>query len=211
MKNQILVLVLFLSTLALNAQNASYQQAMGQAMGAFAEAQTAEDFDTSANTFARIAAVSEGEYLPNYYAALSLIIQSFYLKDGGKRDQLADRAMEHIEAAEAISPKNVELEVLQGYALTAKMVVDPATRGQKYSPLIAQHYGKAMKMDPQNPRAMALMARNDLGMTHFFGSDPSTACAMAEKSIALFDNESPDGFEPRWGKDVAMEMTAACK
>lgn len=211
MKNQILVLVLFLSTLALHAQDPAYQQAMGQAMGAFAEAQTAEDFNTSANTFARIATASEGEYLPDYYAALSLIIESFYLQDGGERDQLADKALLHIEAAEAISPKNVELEVLRGHALTAKMVVDPATRGQKYSPMIARHYGKAMQMDPQNPRAMALMARNDQGMAQFFGSDPAAACAMAEKSIALFDAETPNGFEPRWGKDVAMQVSGACK
>ena len=211
MKNQILVLVLFLCSLGMHAQDGAYQQAMGEAMGTFAKAQSAEDFKTSANTFARIAAASKGEYLPDYYAALSLIIESFYVQDGGERDQLADQAMKYIEAAEAISPKNVELEVLRGHALTAKMVVDPATRGQQYSPMIAQHYGKAMKMDPQNPRAMALMARNDLGFAQFFGSDPSAACAMASKSIALFDAETPKGFEPRWGKDVAMEVAGACK
>jgi len=105
----------------------------------------------------------------------------------------------------------VELEVLRGFALTAKLVVDPATRGQQYGPMIARHYGKAMQMDPKNPRAVAMMARNDLGMAQFFGSDPAAACAMAQRSIALFDTETPAGFEPRWGKNVAMEVTATCK
>ena len=211
MKNQILVLVLFLSIFSLNAQDPAYQQAMGQAMGTFAEAKTAEDYNGAANTFARIATVSKGEYLPDYYAAFSLIIESFYLKDDAKRDQLADQAMEHIKAAEAISQNNVELEILRGYALTAKLVVNPAARGQKYSPMIAQHYGKAMQMDPQNPRAMAMMARNEMGIAQFFGADPAEACAMAEKSIALFEGESPNGFEPRWGKDVALEVAGTCK
>ncbi|NEN22687.1 hypothetical protein G3O08_04095 [Cryomorpha ignava] len=210
MKNQLSVLVLFFFTLTLSAQSPTYQKAMGQAMTAFAEAQTAADFTATANTFTRIAAAGDGEYLPDYYAALSLINQSFRVKDSAERDQLADKAMEHIDAAERISPKNVELEVLRGYALTAKMVVDPSTRGQKYSPMIAQHYGKAMQMDPQNPRAAAMMARNELGVAQFFGSEPTKACALAGRSLELFENETPDGFEPRWGKDVAMEVAAAC-
>lgn len=210
MKNQILVLVLFLFSLTVSAQSPSYQQAMGQAMSEFAEAQTAEDFNASANTFSRIAAAGDDQYLPDYYAALSLINQSFRISDGAERDLLADKAMAHIESAEAISPKNAELEVLRGYALTAKLVVDPSTRGQKYSPMIAQHYGKAMQMDPQNPRAAAMMARNDLGTAQFFGSEPTKACALAQQSLELFKNETPDGFEPRWGKEVAMEVIAAC-
>lgn len=211
MKNQLSVLAIFFFSLTLSAQNPTYQKAMGEALTTFAEAQTAADLAASANTFTRIAAAGEGEYLPDYYAALSLINQSFRIKDGAERDLLADNAMAHIEAAEKISPKNVELEVLRGYALTAKMVVDPSTRGQKYSPMIAQHYGKAMQMDPQNPRAAAMMARNELGVAQFFGSEPTKACALAIKSIDLFENETTEGFEPRWGKDLAMEVAAACK
>lgn len=210
MKNQLSVLAIFFFSITLSAQSPTYQKAMGQAMAAFAEAQTAADYTATANTFTRIAAAGDGEYLPDYYAALSLINQSFRVKDSAERDQLADNAMAHIEAAEKLSPKNVELEVLRGFALTAKMVVDPSTRGQKYSPMIAQHYDKAMQMDPQNPRAATMMARNELGVSQFFGSAPTNACALAVKSIDLFDQETPDGFEPRWGKDLAMEVAAAC-
>src|SRR5690606_41405342 len=101
MKNQITVLAFFILSLTVSAQSPNYQKAMGQAMTAFAGAQTADDFNTSSNTFARIAAAGEGHYLPDYYAALSLINQSFRVKEAAQRDQLADKALDHIAAAEA--------------------------------------------------------------------------------------------------------------
>lgn len=211
MKNLISVLGFILLSFTVSGQNARYQKAMKQAMTAFAGAKTSSDFNASANTFARIAANSESHYLPDYYAALALIYQSFGGGEAADRDQMVERALEHIAAAERLSPNNVELEVLRGFALTAKLVVDPATRGQQYGPMIARHYGKAMQMDPQNPRAAAMMARNELGTAQFFGSDPAKACAMGKQSLSLFEKETANGFEPRWGKEVAEEVASACK
>ncbi len=211
MKNSILLLVLFFVSLTISAQDGAYQQAMGKAMGEFGQAKTPEGFKSASNSFARIAENNQGQCLPDYYAALSMITQTFYMKDAAERDALVDKAIKHIEAAEELSPNNDELEVLRGFALTAKMVVDPSTRGQKYSPMIAMHYGKAMQMDPENPRAAAMMARNELGTAQFFGSETTKACDLAQKSIALFENEKAEGFSPSWGKDTAMEVVAACK
>lgn len=211
MKNSILLLVFFFVSFSISAQDGAYQQAMGKAMTEFGQAKTAEGFKSASNSFARIAENNQGQYLPDYYAALTLITQTFYMKDAAERDAIADKALKHIEAAEKLSPENDELEVLRGFALTAKMVVDPASRGQKYSPMIAMHYGKAMQMDPENPRAAAMMARNELGMAQFFGSEPTKACALAQKSIGLFEKEKVEGFSPSWGKDTALEVAAACK
>jgi len=133
------------------------------------------------------------------------------MQNATERDQVLDRATNHVEEANTISPNNDEVEVLHGYALMARLVVDPSTRGQKYTPLVMQKFGKAMAMNPDNPRAAALMARQQLGTAQFFGSDSSEACGLAKRSIALFDREQTEGFGPSWGRNVAEGVLGACK
>lgn len=210
MKKSILSFLVLFTSICLFAQNGAYQKAMGEALGQFGQAKTAEDLHATANTFERIATQAKKEMLPHYYAALVLINSSFQMQNATERDQVIDRAMDHVEKASALSPNNDELEVLNGYGLMARLVVDPNSRGQKYTPMVMQSFGKAMSMNPNNPRASALMARQQFGTAQFFGSDPSSACGLAQQSIPLFDAEEPQGFEPSWGREVAESVLAAC-
>jgi hypothetical protein len=210
MKKSVLSFALFFIAISLFAQNGAYQQAMGAALGQLGEAKTTEEMHAAANTFERIAVQAEGEMLPHYYAALVLINSSFQMQNASEKDKVIDRAMEHVKKAKAIAPNNDEVEVLNGYSLMARLVVDPASRGQNYSSHVMQSFGKAMGMNPNNPRAAAMMARQELGTAQFFGSDPSRACGLAQKSIALFDQEKPQGFDPSWGRDLAEEVIASC-
>jgi hypothetical protein len=210
MKKSILSFALFFIAISLFAQNGAYQQAMGAALGQLGEAKTTEEMHAVANTFERIGAQAEGEMHPHYYAALVLINSSFQIQNATEKDKVIDRAMEHVKKAAAIAPNSDEVEVLNGYSLMARMVVDPSTRGQNYSPRIMQSFGKAMGMNPKNPRAAAMMARQELGTAQFFGSDASRACGLAQKSISLFDEEKPQGFDPSWGRDLAEGVLASC-
>ncbi len=204
------MLVIFAS-ITIFAQDGAYQQAMGQALGQFAQAKSAEDLHAAANSFERISTQAEKEYLPHYYAALVLINSSFTMKDVAARDEVIDRALKHVKSAESMSPGNDEVEVLNGYGLMAKMVVDPQNRAPQYSPIIMQSFGKAMGINPENPRALAMMARQEMGTAQYFGSDISKACGLAQKSIPLFEMETEQGFEPRWGKDLAQDILSSCK
>lgn len=192
-------------------QSAAYQQAMGEALAQFGTAKSPEALLASANTFERISAQAKDQYLPDYYAALGLINRSFMLSTAQEKDQSLDRAMELVEKAEKVSPGNSELETLRGFIYMSKLTVDPASRGQQYSGLSYQSFGKAMAMDPKNPRAVALMARMELGTAQYFGSDTSKPCGMAEKALQLFNQEKASGFNPTWGKDLAEEVAAGCK
>jgi tetratricopeptide (TPR) repeat protein len=210
MKKSVLSFLVLFTAIGLFAQNGAYQQAMGKAMAQFGQAKTTEELHAAANNFERIATQAEGEMLPHYYAAFVLINSSFQMQNATEKDQVLDRAMEHVKKAAAISPNNDEVEVLNGYGLMARLVVDPAARGQSYSPRVFQSFGKAMSMNPNNPRAAAMMARQELGTAQFFGSDTSKACGLAQKSIALYDKEKPQGFDPSWGRDLAEEVLASC-
>ncbi len=210
MKKSVLSFLVLFSAISLFAQKGAYEQAMGSALAQFGQAKTTEELHATANNFERIAATSEGEMYPNYYAALVLLNSSFQIETAAEKDKAIDRAMEHIKQADAISPNNDEVEVLNGYGLMARLVVDPVSRGQSYSPRIMQSFGKAMAMNPNNPRAAAMMARQELGTAQFFGSDTSKACGLAQKSIALFDKEKTKGFEPSWGRDLAEGVLGSC-
>lgn len=213
MKTISTIIILFFAALTLNAQSPAYQKAMGQALGQMGQANTAEDLQNAANTFDRIATQAPDQYLPKYYAALNMIHQSFNMKDAtlAEKDAVLDGAMAQVVAAQELSPNNVELEVLNGYVLMAKMSSDAASRGRSYSPKIYGSFGKAMQMDPNNPRASMMMARMELGTSQFFGSEPTKACGLAKQSIVLFDAESPEGFNPSWGKGQAEEILLECK
>lgn len=209
MKKVSLVLALLLTGLFAKAQG-NYQQAMGQAMEAWSKAEGPADFNDVANSFSRIAAAQDTSYLPDYYAAYVQIIESFMLIDAAKRDQLIAEAQTHIDRADKLSPANSEVEVMKGYALMAKMVVDPQTRGQKYSPMIMQSFGKAQGMDLSNPRAVIMMARMSYGSAQFFGSGVEEACALAQQGKDMLDKETRNGFAPHWGEYEANSVLKNC-
>lgn len=210
MKKVSLLFALILMTTFAKAQDANYQKAMGQAMDQFSKAKSPEDFTEAANSFSRIAAAQDSLYLPDYYAAYVQTIESFRLKDADKRDKIIAEAQKHIDRAAQLSPNNSEVEVMNGYALMAKMVVDPASRGQEYSARIMQSFSKAMTMNPHNPRATIMMARMQLGAAQFFGSSTDEACKLAKKGKALLDKEMPLGFAPHWGEHEVNAILKNC-
>lgn len=211
MKKVSLVLAVLLTAIFAKAQTGNYEKAMGQAMQSWSKAEGPADFNDVANSFSRIATAQDTAYLPDYYAAYVQIIESFYLTDAAKRDQLLAEAQTHIDRADKMSPGNSEVEVMKGYALMAKMVVDPQTRGQQYSPMIMQSFGKAQSMDPTNPRAVIMMARIKLGSAQFFGTGSDEACALAQQGKDMLDKETANGFEPHWGEHEAGAVLKNCK
>jgi tetratricopeptide (TPR) repeat protein len=211
MKTSTTLLIALLLSVFVKAQNPGYQKAMGEALTEMGTAQTAEDLQEAANSFSRIATMADGDYLPDYYAALSQINRSFRMQSAAERDKALEAARAHVEKAAELNPGSSEVEVLNGYVLMAKLTIDPANRGQKLTPQVMQSFGKAMGMDPENPRAKVMMARMELGTAQFFGSGTEKPCAMAQRSIPLFEKESPEGFEPSWGREIADGIIAECK
>lgn len=92
----------------------------------------------------------------------------------------------------------------------AKMVVDPQSRGQKYSPMIMKSFGKARSINPGNPRAVIMMARMQYGSAQFFGTGVEEACALAQQGKDMLDKENAVGFEPQWGAHEADDVLKNC-
>ena len=212
MKTVATILMLFLMpVLTILAQDGAYQKAMQKALTEMGSAQSPDAMLAAANTFERIGQKATDEYLPSYYAALNLLNYNWTLQDPAQRDEVIERAMEQVKKADAISPNNDEVEVLNGYALMAKMTVDPMNRGQSYSPRIMQSFGKAMAMNPENPRAKIMMAQMELGTAQFMGTEPTKACELARQGAELLEKEKPsDALQPTWGMESAQEILKGC-
>ena len=166
----------------------------------------------ASNLFERIAAAETDNWLPPYYAAQVLILQSFNEKDKDKLDSQLKKAQDLINDATAISKSNPEILVLQAMKHTAYVAYDGATYGMQLSPKIAALYAQAEQIDATNPRVVLSKAEWDMGSAQFFGQDTAPFCKDIERALELFANFKPETpFHPSWGKERAEQVLASCK
>ncbi len=206
------IIALFVSTLLI-AGNSKYEKAMESALEQLQQCKSIEDFNQSANTFQRVSNAETAEWLPLYYHSYSYIIMSFIEKeDKVKKDEYLDVAEASINTILENHPEESEAYALQAFMYTARLVVDPATRGQKYMGLSGQSVGKALAINKTNPRAQYILLSNELGMAGFFDNDISQYCVRINNLLANWEvyNESPKIY-PKWGKGEVVGMAEKCK
>jgi hypothetical protein len=217
MKTKITIFaILFLMTTRLWAFDPAYNSAMEMQLKALKEAATAADFKAVANGFNRISQMNPDKWLPDYYSALAYTNAGFKLEGNqdaqDKNFKLAEKV---IDDCMARTGENAELIALKGYALMGELAVDPQTRGQQLSGLVMQTFGKALNLEPENPRALVMMSQMQLGMSKFFGEGPEKACGMAKQSLKYFEVEqgqkAENPFAPKWGRESAEAILASCK
>lgn len=208
MKTTILTIVIAFLSLTSFSQSAQFQKKMGEVLKEYAQCNSIEDYQQSANQFKMIANVEKTEWLPLYYHAHAYIIMSFMSQEeADKKDALLSEADKSIKQMLVLAPNEVEAIALNAFYFTAKLVIDPMNRGQQYGMLFAQTIGKAMAIDPANPRVRYLKLANDIGSAGFFGKDPTEYKGDAESILKEWDAykiKSP--IHPNWGKNLVTEL-----
>lgn len=166
----------------------------------------------ASNLFERIAKAETNNWLPAYYAAQVNVFQAFAEQDKDKLAALLERAQDLVNDATAISKNNPEILVLQAHLHTAWIASDGMTYGPTLSPKVAQLYGQALQIAPDNPRVIFSKAEWDMGSARFFGQDTTPFCKDVEKALELFATFKPESpFHPNWGKERAEQVLASCK
>ncbi len=213
MKTIIVSLAILLSAFSGMSQSKEFSGAMGEALAQYAQCKNSADFQALGNRFGLIANAEKSEWLPLYYQAHCYIIMSFMEPtDAIKKDSYLDVAENAIGKMIELAPKESEVYALQSLLFSARLVVSPMERGQKYGALSAQAVGMALGLDAGNPRAKFIKLRNDMGTAQFFGKDPNEFCPQAASLLAGWDNyklKSP--LYPSWGKEQVEEIVAGCK
>jgi hypothetical protein len=194
------------------ANDNKYAETMQKNINTVYTAQTIEELQAVTNTFERIASAEKTKWEPYYYASFGYVMMATREKDGAKKDAYLDLAFTAVNKAKEIAPNESEVIALEGFNYMIRLTVDPGSRGPLYSGLSMASFGKAMALNPENPRALVFMAQMQYGTAQFFGSSTEEACATLAKSLEKFSTfKSDNPLAPVWGKAVAEGMKGQCK
>jgi tetratricopeptide (TPR) repeat protein len=212
MKNLMMIAVFALAQLTSFADEVKFKEAMQKNIASLYAAETISDLQNAANNFNRIAGAEKTKWEPYYYSAFGYILMSTRENDPAKKDAFLDLAKASIDKASELKPDDSEIVALYGFEAMLRITINPQERGQQYSGIAIQYFKKALSLNPENPRAVALDARMQYGMAKFFGSTSPEACEHAKKALELLDKENPsDVLAPRWGKVLASDLLKECK
>ena len=206
------VIFLMLIGLSAFALNEKYIEAMKKNILAVYTGATIDELQSAVNALSRIGDAEKTKWEPYYYASFGSIMMATRENDATKKDAFLDQAKAMLDKAVAIQPSESEIAALEGFIYMIRVSVDPASRGPQYSMMSMQALGKAVAINPNNPRALGLMAQMQFGTAQFFKQTPTEACETNAKSLQLFNSETPAGpLAPAWGKQMAESMAANCK
>ena len=212
MKNLILTTSLILTVLFTFSQEKKYNQVMEKTIAKMQSNRTSAEFYNSANSFELISKNHPKQWLATYYYVYNCINASFTEKEIAKKDQYLDLAEKSLKSLIQLNPTESEVFALEAYFYTARLVVNPMSRGQKYSGLSAQAVAKSLQLDPLNPRANYLKISNEFGMAQFFGSNTETFCNQAKELIKNWDTFIViSSIHPTWGKSGTVKIASSCQ
>ncbi len=208
----IIFLFAALLTFSADANDEKYIGTMTKQIEAVYKAETVEEYQAAINAFERIGSAEKTKWEPFYYASFGYLMIAVR-QEGSKKDSYLDLAKAALDKASAILPNDSEILAMEGFVHMIRVTVDPATRGQQYSMMAMQAFGKAVGANPNNPRALSLMAQMQLGTAQFFNQPPTEACETGKKAVALFNNPIPseNPLAPMWGKSMAEAMLKSCQ
>lgn len=211
MKTTLTLFSVVLMTLSGMSQKPEYYQAMGESLATFSSAKTIEDFQALGNKFNLIAENEKQEWLPFYYHAQCYILMSFMEQQPAKRDSYLDVAEKSISKLLELAPKESDAFALQSMFYSARLMVNPMERGQKYSMMSSESVGRALAIDPKNPRARLMQIQLGMGTAQFFGGDVKKFCNDAVELVNTWDTyQVKSQLHPSWGKDQAIGIVKGC-
>jgi tetratricopeptide (TPR) repeat protein len=194
------------------ANDEKFIEAMQKNIKSVYEAQEITTLLQTVNSFERIAATEKNKWEPFYYIGFGYLMMANMETDGNKKDAYLDKALEAIEKGKVIIPSESELIALEGFAYMLKVTVDPQSRGMVFAPKAVQTFEKALALNPENPRALALLAQMQYGTAQFFGSAATDACTSNAKALEKFQTyKSENPLAPVWGLRMAESLKQACK
>lgn len=207
----LLAILLTLLVATLSAQD-KYTETMLKNIPLTYDAKTVAEYQDVANVFARIAAAEKTKWEPHYYEAYSYIMMANVEKDNSKKDGYLDLATLANNRAKAILKNDSEIVALEGFIFMMRVTVDPASRGQEYSGKAFHSLSQAVALNPENPRALTLLAQMQYGTAQFFGSSTDEACASVLKALQKYETAKTENvLGPQWGKPLAERLKGTCK
>ena len=111
-----------------------------------------------------------------------------------------------------MAPTEAEVFVLQAFYLTGRLVVNPWNAVRSTVVWLVRPNGKALAIDPSNPRAKMMKIQMDMGAAPYMGLDPKSFCPQAKELLASWDNFKPKSpLYPNWEKIRLHGIVKRCE
>jgi hypothetical protein len=208
-------LTIFLSVVALtfaSANDSRYDETMAKNIEIVYNAKTHDELQQAVNQFERVGLAEKTKWEPFYYAAFGYVMMANQESDPSKKDAFLDQADAEIGKASAIRQDESEIVTMEGFISLIRITVNPAARGQQYTGLAGQSFRKALSLNPENPRALAMLAQMQFGTARFFNSSTEEACNTTRKALEKFSSyRSPNPLAPAWGNSMTRGLLEQCK
>lgn len=207
----IIIVFLLMGFFSQSKAQTSYEVEMNKAMSEFHQAENSVDFENVAKHFEMISKENPTNWVPLYYSMFMKALSAFQM-DTKKALMASDRLDDQFEKLESLNPNMAEALILRGFYRTIKVAKDPMTYGMTLPSAIIRDYNEALKLEPENPRAIYLMAQFNMESAPYWGTDPKQYCPQIEMAKELFLKEKSKDFFPNWGKDSVNEiLNSQCK
>jgi hypothetical protein len=191
--------------------NPKFLSAMQKQIAVMDTASQLSTWQSCYNGFERLAGIENKQWLPPYYMAFCILMQSYYA-DTKKVDEFCDNADRLLAKADSISPNNSEIHVLKAISASARIRVNPMSRGAKFGKLSSQELSKAASLDSLNPRVDLTQGQGLFYTPPAFGGGKDKAKPVFESSVKKYGIFVPaSSIAPAWGRKKAEDMLAQCK
>ena len=205
-----MVAVMLSTTFFATAQNKKYIATMEKNVAALDTTRDGAKLQDLANTFERIAGAEKAEWLPNYYTAYCYVNMTYSTK-GDMIDTYCDKAETFLKKADSISPNNSEIYTLKAQLASARISVNPMSRGQKYGTESGELREKAKSLDKTNPRPYYLEGTAYFYTPPMFGGGKDKAKPAFEKALELYKDFKPaSSISPNWGQRATLYFLKEC-
>ncbi len=141
----------------------------------------------------------DANWLTHYYMVYADLCLFFSSNEEKTKLNYLDDAKAHLAKIADGDPS--EVEALRGYWYMALVTTNQAENGPKYSPIVIGCYQKALKINPENPRAILLnaifmsnMQKSFGGVYKEFNDDMKRAYELLQASATALPN-------PQWGME----------
>lgn len=174
-------------------------------------AQTLYEAREAVNMLERISLAAPDTWQAHYHYAYGNIMVSFRETDGSAKDQLLDLAEASIEKGQQAEGDPSELLTLQAFVYQARISVDDS-RAMQFSGKARNTLGRALGINPDNPRALFLNGQNIFYTPEAFGGGRKNALPYFEKAVTNYQEiQPPTTIDPSWGKQAAQAMLEQCR
>lgn len=215
MKNSLVYLYFSFCILLSNglyAADEKYLKAMEENLTALGKAVSVQDFQKVANRFEQIAGMKSTEWLPNYWAAYTMIRMSFVETDAAQKDKILEEAEKFLKKAQAQESKNDEVLVLEAYLAQARLVIDPMNRWQTQGGKFSSALEKARALNTHNPRIYLLEGQDRYNTPEQFGGGKEVACPILNTALEKFSGfKAVSEIHPKWGQRQTENLLKNCK